>query len=175
MKKIFSFDAETDGLRGMQIAIGAIVELHTGERETFCARVKQPPQNQWVLENVWPQLVKSKMVVFDNNLDLLQAFAEFYKANKEDAYVIYHMGDPVEAKLMQDMYELGFIGEFDGPYPAIDVAPMLLMAGANPTSVEEYIDANNLTCVDYGTTHHPLHDAEVALVAFNHLISRRVL
>ena len=169
--KIFSFDAETDGLRGMQIAIGAIVEnVQTGKRDTFCARVKSAPKNQWVLENVWPKLENSKMAVFDNNADLLQAFSEFYMSNKDGAHVIYHMGVPVEAKLMQDMYELGFIGEFDGPYPALDLAPMLLMAGEDPTSVDSYIAKHGLDVPSIGDTHHPLYDAEAALVVFKHLM-----
>jgi hypothetical protein len=82
------------------------------------------------------------------------------------------MGYIVESKLLRDAYERGHIGAWDGPYPLIDIAGNLQQAGEKPTSVDEYVAKYGLPVRDFGSTHNPLYDSEVAAVVYQHLLSR---
>ena len=101
--------------------------------------------------------------------DMLRDFSEFYLANKQDADCICHMGYIVEAHLLREMHRLGFIGEWDAPYPLFDVSGNLQAAGEDATSVDAYAKKHGLKVSDYGTTHNPLYDCEVAAKAYIHL------
>lgn len=172
--RVLSFDAETNGLWGQPFAIGALVYDENGvEVERFVGRC--PIQGEvvpWVAENVLPQL--AELPVYGDWCQLLSAFAKFYLANKDGADQIVHMGYIVEAKLLRDMYSTGMIGEWDGPYPLIDIAGNLQQVGEDPTSVDSYVQKWGLEVRDFGGTHNPLHDSEVAAVVYRHLLGRRV-
>jgi hypothetical protein len=58
----------------------------------------------------------------------------------------------------------------DGPYPAKDLVGYLDMAGEDPTSVDSYVKKHDLEVTDYGTTHNPLYDAEVAAKVYLHIV-----
>ncbi|MFA5827198.1 MAG: hypothetical protein WC839_01725 [Candidatus Paceibacterota bacterium] len=174
MKKLFSFDAETNGLWGKAFAIGAIVYGKNGEElARFVGRCPfEGKINEWVENNVLPQI--SDIPVTSENYDeMLKKFAKFYLANKNDADIIVHMGVPVESSLLKDMHTSGHIGDWDGPYPLIDLAGMLLQANEDPTSVDNYIKKYGLEIRDFGSTHNPLYDSEVAAKVYLHLLQKR--
>jgi hypothetical protein len=174
MKKIFSFDAETNGLWGQPFAIGALVYDENGaEVARFVGRCPiEGNVNPWVAEHVIPEMADIPMTHESYNA-LLSDFAKFYLANKAEADVIVHMGVPVEAGLLWDMHDRGLIGDFDGPYPLIDLAGNLQQVGEDPTSVDSYIKKYELTVGEFsGGTHNPLYDAAVAAVVYRHLASR---
>lgn len=189
MKKIFSFDAETDGLWGNPFAVAAIVyELQESnpqwvETARFIARLSDDVvADNWVRENVLPTLEGVPVThpegeyVHESQWTgyceinayeaMLAEFAEFYKSHKADADVICHMGYIVEAHLLREMHRLGFIGDWDAPYPLLDVSGNLQAAGEDPTSVDNYAKKHGLWVADYGTTHNPLYDCEVAAKAY---------
>ncbi|MDO8470335.1 MAG: hypothetical protein Q7S84_05005 [bacterium] len=175
MKKLFSFDAETNGLWGQAFAIGALIYDENGaELARFVGRCPiEGPVDQWVAENVLPQItdVLETHASYDA---LLADFAVFYMANKADADIIVHMGVPVEARLLIDMRSKGLIGDFDGPYPLIDLAGNLKQAGEDPTSVDAYVKKHTLTVGEFeGGTHNPLYDSAAAATVYRHLMQKR--
>lgn len=248
MKKIFSFDAETDGLWGNPFAVAAIVYEYTPDafgsvfvahhsdrmpgsykylrpateaefsqrgnaewcersiyenfqiqdsreswKETarFIGRLSDDVvSDNWVRENVLPTLADVP-VTHQHHIGggdhkmgtaagekycnqkayeaMLQDFANFYNAHKTGADIICHMGYIVEAHLLREMRRLGFIGDWNAPYPLLDVSGNLQAAGEDPTSVDGYAKKHGLHVADYGTTHNPLYDCEVAAKAYIHL------
>ena len=169
MKKILSFDAETNGLWGKPFAIAAIVYVDGEETNTFIGRCPiEGPTLPWVAENVIPTL-HGVDENFTDYLSLLKGFCDFYLANKNDATVIVHMGCPVETSIFKDAHSAGFLGDWDAPYPLLDIAGNLSQAGEDPTSPDSYVKKHNLSISDYGTTHNPLYDCEVAARVFIHL------
>lgn len=168
MKKIFSLDAETDGLWGKPFAIAAIV--YDGEKEVdkFVARLpNEVVTNKWVIDNVLPTL-DSMLITHESYENMLSDFALFYMKHK-DATALWHMGHVVESFLFREMVRLGLIGEFDAPYTPIEVSAYLKQAGENPASVDEYVKRHGLDISDYGSTHNPLYDCEVAARVFFHI------
>jgi len=210
MKKVFSFDAETDGLWGNPFAVAAIVyELRTTEvpaqevelsgaqmqakyggggklwprdvvqvagytttewveTARFIARLSDDVvSDNWVRENVLPTLAVEP--THDTYEAMLADFTAFYMANKADAHAICHMGYIVEAHLLREIHRLGFIGDWDAPYPLLDVSGNLQSAGEDPTSVDNYAKKHGLQVANYGTTHNPLYDCEVAAKVYIHI------
>ncbi len=174
MKKILSFDAETNGLWGRAFAIGALVYDESGnEIARFVGRLPDSAvTDEWVRTNVLPTLSGLPVSHVDYE-SLLSDFAEFYKTHKTDAEVIVHVGVPVESNLLRDMHSQGCIGDWDGPYPLMDVAGELAQAGEDPTSVDKYVGKWGLVVPDFGATHNPLYDSAVAYEVHKHLVSRR--
>jgi hypothetical protein len=172
MKKVFSFDAETNGLWGEAFAIGAIVYDENGAEVTrFIGRLPDSMvTNEWVRENVLPTL-SGVPVTHDSYGELLADFAKFYLANKEGVDVVVHMGYIVETKVLRDMHELGLIGEWDAPYPLFDVSGNLQAVGADPTSVDKFASEHGLSVGEFeGGTHNPLYDSAVAAAVYRHLV-----
>ena len=169
MKKIFSFDAETNGLWGEAFSIAAVVkDTTTGEVKEFLGRcpidVTQVAINPWVRENVLPQL-KGVPCNYDSYRSMLKAFMAFYMVEKENAQIIVHMGLPVEARLFLDAHKMGIIGDWDAPFPLVDISALPEIG----TSVDSYNTAHNIevpTCE--GGTHNPLYDSYAALLAYEH-------
>lgn len=170
--KIFSFDAETNGLWGSGFSIAALVYENGIEVSRFLGRC--PIEGEvvpFVQKEVLPKM-EDIAETHQSYKELLADFAKFYLANKANAYVIVHMGVPVESKLFTDAHDMGYIGDWDGPYPLIDVAGMLLQAGEDPTSVDAYA---NKYAIEVGETnsHNPVYDSEVTARVFTHLMNRR--
>jgi hypothetical protein len=172
---VFSFDAETNGLWGQAFAIAAIVyNEHGKERARFVGRCPIAGKvKKFVAENVLP-LMEDIEVSHESYDALLASFAEFYLREKTDAVVITHMSVPVEAKVLIDMHCRGLIGDWDGPYPLLDVAGILKARGADSTSVDKYNEKYGLMVgrsEAHGLgTHHPLYDAISTAVAYIHLM-----
>lgn len=171
--KIFSFDAETNGLQGNAFAIAAVVKEEDGTIKEFLARCPVSEKlDAWVEENVMPQLNNLKETHKDLKR-MLKSFAEFYLENKEDAVFIGHMVVPVESRLLIQMHQLGLIGDWDMPYNLYDLAGMLLMAGEPTDSVDSYNQKNGLEIPTFsGGTHNPLYDSYAALTAFERLLKK---
>lgn len=167
--KIFSFDAETNGLWGTAYAIGAIVYQDGVEVARFVGRCPYDgPIDDWTRDNVLPQLA-AVPITHKGYDDLLADFAKFYLANKAEADIVVHMGYIVEAKVLRDMRQNGLIGDWDGPFPLYDVAGNLQQVGENPTSVDTYATKYKLEVRDFGGTHNPLYDSEVAAKVYMRL------
>lgn len=180
MKKIFSFDAETNGLWGQAFAIGALVYDENGiEIARFVGRLPdtEVTDSWWLSAEQGEALTRFEKirraipVTHDDYDSLLADFAKFYLANKADADIIVHMGYIVEAKILRDLHDKGLIGDWDGPYPLYDVSGHLRQAGEDPTSVDSYIKKYELSVGEFeGGTHNPLYDSSAAAVVYRHLV-----
>ena len=167
MKKIFSFDAETNGLHGKAFAVAAVVRLEGGSIIEYIARCPiEDNVNDWVIENVLPQMEKVA-ITHDSYSEMLESFAKFYLENKNDANIIVHMGLPVEAKMLIDMHKMGFIGDWDMPYPLVDISAYHEIG----TSVDTFNEKNGILIPSFeGGTHNPLYDSYAALYAYEKVI-----
>lgn len=166
--KIFSFDAETNGLWGQAFSIAAVVKYPDGATKEFLGRcpidVTQVAINPWVKENVLSQL-KGVPYNYDNYRSLLKAFMAFYMEEKQDAQIIVHMGLPVESRLFLDAHNMGIIGDWDAPYPLVDISALPEIG----TSVDTYNRENGIEVpACEGGTHNPLFDSYAALLAYEH-------
>ena len=175
MKKhtyVMSVDAETDGLWGKSFAIAAIV-YHTDDiiLSKFTARVPDSfVSDKWVKDNVLPTLENNFPVTHETREEMLADFASWYMKMKDNGPVLWHMGHIVEAKLFRELVELKLIGEFDAPYCPIEVSSILESIGYYKSdSVDSYAKENNLKISDYGNTHNPLYDCEVAAKVYLHI------
>ena len=166
INKIFSFDAETNGLHGQAFTIGAIVYSSDGvEIDRFVARCPIDGEvNPWVKENVLPQ-IESIPQTHDSYEDMLKAFSDFWLKYKDNADALVHMGQIVEAKIIKDAYKLGYLGEWDCPYGWIDIYAYPEIKD----SVDAYVKQNNVivNSITEGT-HNPLYDCEVTAKAYFH-------
>jgi hypothetical protein len=171
--KLFSFDAETNGLWGQAFAIGALVyDENEQEIARFLGRCPiEGEVNEWVQQNVIPALADVP-ITHHSYFDLLADFAKFYLEQKKDADIVVHMGYIVEVKILRDMHDLGLIGDWDGPYPLFDISGNLQQVGEDPTSVDKYAQKYGLRVREFGSPHNPLYDCEVAAKVYIHL-SRR--
>lgn len=171
LKKIMSIDAETDGLWGQIFAVAAIVYENGKEVEKRVFRLPNSVvENEWVKKNVLPTLdsVKITHEVYE---DMMKDFADFYLHHK-DATALWHMGHIVEAHLFREMHRLGYIGDWDAPYTPIEVSAYLEREGEPSDSVDNYASKHSLEISDYGNTHNPLYDCEVAYKTYNHIIHK---
>jgi hypothetical protein len=172
--KVFSFDGETNGLWGDAFAISAAV-YEDGKLVTdFTAYLgANGVTDDWVKDNVLPKLSDLE-VTHSSYDDMLADFARFYMEHKGDADIIAHMGVPVEAKVLIDMHQKDLIGDWDGPFPFLDVASVLKAKGFDPTSVDSYNKEFDLMDgraeADGLETHHPLYDSVSAAVCYMHLL-----
>ena len=169
--KIFSFDAETNGLWGQGFAIGALVYDESGtEVDRFVGRCPIVGEvDGFVKEKVLPAMadITETHASYDA---LLTDFATFYMENKEGADVIAHMGFIVEVKILRDMHAAKLIGDWGAPYPLYDVSGNLQQVGEDPTSVDKYVKKHGLSAGEFeGGAHNPLYDSAVAAVAYRHL------
>lgn len=175
MKKVFSFDAETNGLWGQAFAIAALVYDAAGkETARFIGRCPiEGLCDQWVAENVLPKMA-GVVETHSTYASMLSNFAKFYLAEKVDADVIAHVCVPVEARVLLDMHAAGVIGDWDAPYPLIDVTGALAAIGEDPTSVDSYAKKYSLAVEEFeGGSHNPLYDSAVAAVVYRHICSSR--
>lgn len=164
--KIFSFDAETNGLWGKAFSIAAVV--HDTENQQTIEWIGRCPiqgeVNQWVKENVLPQM-ESIEKTHESYETMLKDFMEFYMANKQDAIILVHVGLPVEARLFIDAHDMGILGIWDAPFPLVDCSALPEIG----ISVEAY-NASKGIVVDStkfkGGAHNPLYDSYAAMLAY---------
>jgi len=164
--KVISLDCESNGLGGKAFAVAAILTDESGEVDRWVARSPiTGPVDGWVAENVIPALADLDETCNGYN-DLAIGWRDFFGQHREAATVIAHIPWPVEARFLRYAHEADL---FAGPYPLIDVAPLLLAAAHDPTSVDTFLSAHNLP-KPTGSPHHPLYDAQAAETAFRHLM-----
>ena len=170
--KVFSFDAETNGLYGQAFMLAAIVTVDGEKVDEFVARCPiAETVDDWVQDNVLPQ-VESVEVTDSSYGEMLDAFYAFYMSHKDDAVIIAHMAFPVEAKVLRDMIEVNLDKRgWDGPFPLIDVSAVLQAKGFDPTSVDGYNKNHGIEIPFGGTTHHPLFDSWAAEVCYRDLMT----
>ena len=165
MKKIFSFDAETNGLWGQAFSIAAVVKSEAGTVEFLAACPIEGELDMWVKENILPVMDDiPEYNRYSSYKAMLKAFVDFYKTYKKDADVIVHVGLPVEAKLFIDAHKLGLLGDWDAPFPLIDISAYKEIG----ISVDTYNKKNGLEIPFKGSAHNPLYDSWAALVAYEH-------
>ena len=169
MRKIFSFDAETNGLLGRAFALSAVVLENGIETARFIERCPiEGEVDGWVKENVLPQMADIP-VTCTSYEEMLRKFFGFFKEHKNDSDVIFHMGLPVEARVIIDAHDLGILGAFEGAYPWIDLSGVLLGKGFDPTTVDGYNASHNIVVsMDdvIGGTHNPLYDSRAAALCY---------
>ena len=172
MKTIFSFDAETNGLYGQPFCISAIIySQEMVEIDKFLGRCEiNGDIDLYVKENILPSLT-TVCNSHDSYAELLIQFSKFYKKYIK-ALKIGHLISPVESNVLADMMKLGLIKFEQLPMPFIDVSGMLLMAGENPCSVDEYAAKYNLFSNYSGNTHNPLYDCDITAIVYKRLLSR---
>jgi hypothetical protein len=187
MKKVFSFDAETDGLWGNPFAIAATVTSPDGvEVASFSRRLpNEAVTNQWVKENVLPNIQDIAMVgagfsdlpISEDQYradltqwyeKMLREFSKFYMEHKEDAVVIAHCPNPVEAHLLREMHRIGAIGDWDGPFPLFGIEGLLDAANEPTTEATGYATKHGLPFPE-GSAHNPLFDCRLATTMYRHL------
>ena len=172
--KIFSFDAEADGLYGRAFAIAATVRENGCETAIFEGRIPDSGvTNSWVRENVLPTLT-GMAVTHSSSEELEETFWAFWMAQKENAVVIAHCGHPVESGLYRRCVERDLnTRAFQGPYPCLhDVGTLILALGEDPSSVDGYNKRHGIIVPFNGVPHHPRYDAIAAAVAWEHAIER---
>lgn len=166
--KIFSFDAKTDGPLGDPFAIAAIVYENGKETARFLAKMPDNlVRDTWACKNVLPTISNIEPTNECYECMVID-FSRFYMEHKEDAYIIAHMGYIAESHLLREAHLI--TSYFDMPKPLHDVAGLLLAAGEDPTSVDSYAEKHNLQIENFGATHNPLYDCEVAAKVFMHLM-----
>lgn len=193
---IFSLDVESNGLWGQPFTIAAIVyeikknpttkQIKLIEINKICLRMTNLAiTDTWVKENVLPTLnfpvthdinpLMYQLIFKEKQLQkayesMLRDFSNFYLKYK-DATILYHMGHIVESNLFREMHRLNFIGDWDAPYTPIDVADYLRMLNEPCDSVDSYVKKYNIKINNYGSTHNPLYDCEVASRVYEHIVN----
>lgn len=157
-------DCESAGLRGEVFACAMVNESGV---VIFNGFYRHPAlrTNDWLRENVEPNLTGTEYLKREA---FLKAAADAWMINKGPA--VAHMGSPVESNFFQEMWVHGFIGEFDGPYPLHDTAPLLLAAGYASDSEQEYADESGLILPDGYIPHSALSDAQLTRLVWMSLV-----
>ncbi len=170
--KIFSFDAETNGLYGQAFMLAAVVTVDGKKVDEFIARCPiAETVDDWVKDNVLPQ-VENVEVSHSSYDKMLNAFYAFYMNHKNDSVIIAHMAFPVEAKVLRDMIEINLDERgWDGPYPLIDVSAILQAKGFDPASVDGYNKSQGLKVPFDSNAHHPMFDSWAAEVCYRNLMT----
>jgi hypothetical protein len=168
--RIISIDAETNGLSGRAFCVALTLSDHTGEigSRVLRCQIGDVFVNPWVAENVMPAIADVPENCPGGYPQMLAEIGLAVDAwGGRDTMMIAHIAWPVEARLLLDVYS----GErvWDGPYPLIDVASVLLAKGFNPTTVDGYLRDHGIAAPE-GSPHHPLYDARAANRCYRHLM-----
>lgn len=172
--KLFSVDAEVDGLYGKSFAIAVTIRRNGQEIAKFEGRIPDSAiSDSWVKDNVLPALANMP-ITHQTSEDLEEAFWTFWMQQKDDVTVIAHCGSPVESGLFRRCIERNLDErQWNGPYPAIhDVATILLALDEKPDSVDSYNKDHEIEVPFDGTTHHPMYDAASAAVCWEYACER---
>ena len=170
--KVFSVDAETDGLYGLAFAIAATVRVDGVEVASFSGCVSDAfVSNAWVRENVLPAL-GDMPITHPTQVHLEESFWQFWMANREGSACIAHCGSPVESGLFRRCVERDVTSrQFSGPFPLHELGTLLLSRALDPTSIDSVINEGRLTVPFSGVPHHPMYDAAAAAVVWEYFTS----
>lgn len=156
--RIFSVDAESDGLYGDIWAIGAVVWQDGKIVDTFARQVSYEPEDEWVLKNIWPLLDLPK----SGKGKMREDFWAFWLKHKEGTICLSDFGAPVEAYLFRrcigdDLAER----KWQGPYPMHELGTALYLAGVDPD-----VDRIAFSGITDAVKHNPVDDARVSLACW---------
>ena len=167
-------DCESAGLRGTIFAAAMVAE---DGMVLFDGYYRHPAlqENQWLRENVEPNLSGKE---YPDRVSFLQAVYMAWNMAKHkygngdymSLAAVAHMGSPVESNLFQELFLEKFIGEFDGPYPLLDTAPLLLKAGYAADSEEKYAAQVGIELPEGYKPHSALADAQLTRLVWNSLV-----
>lgn len=173
--RILTIDAEANGLTGQAFCVAMnVTQSHVGvvhEIDSVVFRCPiEGPVDQWVQDNVMPGLagVDVDCANYGELMGKVRQWQEQWTVL--GVRTLTHVPWPVEARLLSDMYP--GVDIWSGPYPLLDVAPLLLVAGYDPVSVDVYLRENNVAAPQGLTPHHPLYDVRAAAAAWWHLNER---
>jgi len=171
--KIFSVDAETNGLYGQAFAVAAVVTVDGREIERYVGRCPVFGRlDDFIKTEVFPMIADMEEN-YEGYYWLLESFGDFYFKHKINAEVIAHVAHPVETKLFRDLIELNLKNKmWEGPFPLFDVSTSLRMAGEDPLSTEKYLKKHGLSVDFDGSPHNPLYDCMSAEVVYRHLVKK---
>jgi hypothetical protein len=169
-RRVISIDAEANGLAGRAFCVG--LTLSDSTREQLHAVYRCPigePIDPWVVENVLPAIADVRENVSGYPKLLAEVRETIERWGGKAVPLIAHVAWPVEARLLLDAYS----GErvWDGPFPLIDVASVLLATGHDPLTVDGYLRDHSIPAPE-GSPHHPLYDARAAERCFRHLMAQ---
>lgn len=170
---IFIVDAETNGLYGEILSIGAmVVDENFIEMDYFYGEVvleKEEKYDFWVLNNVVPYLKNENP--FENEFELLEKFWEFWLKYRETAYCLADVAYPVEMGVFKKCIEVNENERrFMGPFPLLDLSSFLLAKGYDPL-------VNRLTLIEQEklNQHHALDDVKMTLEIWRMLNGSKTL
>lgn len=164
MNPIF-LDCESAGLRG-DIFSAALIGPNGEILFDGFFRHEALKTNTWLAENVEPNLTGTEFSSIDRfRAEFANAWRkarfEYGIGDYNTLAVVAHMGSPVESNFFQQLFDAGELGEFEGPYPLLDTAPLLLAAGYDPTSEQGYANRVGITLPEGYKPHSALSDAEL--------------
>lgn len=165
--KIFSVDAETDGLYGDVWAIGAYAVDDNEDRHMFAGQLDPDVvTDPWVRQNIVPIVNRRR---FETREDLLNAFWNFWINRGGGAIAVADYGAPVESGLFRACVDLDQQArQWQGPYPLHELATALLMAGVDPdVDRREFSERPDLI------KHDPLDDAIASGICFQKVMGTR--
>ncbi len=172
--RLFSLDAEVNGLYGRTFAIGVTVRVDGAEVDRFQGRLPDSAvTHEWGITRALPA-IESMTVTHATTEELEEAFWRFWIRHRDGSTVIAHCGSPVESGLFRRCVERDLEArQWLGPYPAInDVATILELLGELSDSTDSYVEKHRLEVPFQGIPHHPLYDSIVAAVVWEHAWKR---
>ena len=123
------------------------------------------------LEEEYRRQLRTKCDFEKSYQQMLKDFAEFYNKYRQESTVLWHMGHIIESHLFRELHRLELIGDWDAPYTPIEVSEILRQNSEDAGSVDGYIKKYDISVNDYGSTHNPLYDCEVAAKTYFHLVN----
>jgi hypothetical protein len=181
---------ESNGLDGKPYAVAMVVYRNNKPTRQLCLATSvydlNEPIDQWLLDYPHLQSVPgAELVSYRELLSRSTSFFKYYAAQNdqdETQYawgnpnvnftpILYHCGMVVEGNFFRTLVDEGYLGKFERPMAAIEVADYLRLTGENPHSVDEYCEKFGLDMTQY-ETHNPLADAIRAANTFIHIQNR---
>jgi hypothetical protein len=169
LDRVISIDVECNGLAGRAFAVALTVSDRTGERESVVLRcpMGEASVDPWVAEHVLPAIADLPENLPAYPYLLSEVWSTIDRWGGRAVPLIAHVAWPVEARLLLDVYTGQRVWE--GPYPLIDVASVLLAKGHDPLTVDGYLALHGIPKPP-GSPHHPLYDARAAERCLRHLL-----
>lgn len=156
-----AIDCERNGLRGEFLSIALV--MSNGKQKTWAVLPESIKEiNPWVKENVLPFHPE---ITHSTEVQMLWSFAKFWQNVNEhfDITLVGHMIAPVETDLFSKLYELGVMGEFEGPYKFFDLNVLLELVTGEHDSLNAYLKTKGYEF----KSHDPIEDAKATLIAFD--------
>jgi len=182
IEKILSIDIETSGLKGKAFMVAAVLYDNKKEIAKFVGRTPiEGEVNEWVQNSVLPN-IKNIPENYGSHDDLLKDFAQWYQQytqnewhtqEEKDVEVLWHMGHAIEAHLFKEMYDKGYINEWDPPYAPIEMSTYLHIVGEKRDNISNYMEKYSIERPELpGGIHSPLYDCIATAKVFYHIQDR---